>query len=115
MSVSTIRRPVIVYPDSDGKPRADNTLQFRWIGTIKEGLERVFHDRPNVFVAGDLLWYPVEGRPDICTAPDALVALSRHPKQNTGRRGARRMHTSSPPFIARLGQPKLVARLHRFE
>jgi hypothetical protein len=62
MSVSTsaVRRPAIVYPDSDGKPMADNTLQFRWIGTIKEGLEQTFHDGPDVFVAGDLFWYPVE-------------------------------------------------------
>jgi Uma2 family endonuclease len=62
---------------------ADNTLQFRWILTIKEGLERVFHDRPDVFVAGGLLWYPVEGQPGICTAPDALIALGR-PKGERG-------------------------------
>ena len=36
------RRPAIVYPDSDGKPMAENTLQFRWIVTIKEGLDRAF-------------------------------------------------------------------------
>jgi Uma2 family endonuclease len=79
MSVSTsgTRRPAIVYPESDGEPMAENTLQFRWIVTIKEGLERLFHNRPDVFVAGDLFWYPVEGRPDIRTAPDALVAIGR--------------------------------------
>ena len=53
---------------------AENTLQFRWIVTIKEGLDRVFRDRPDVFVAGDLFWYPVEGHPEICLAPDVLVA-----------------------------------------
>ena len=51
---------------------ADNTLQFQWIVTIKEGLARAFAAQPDVFVAGDLLWYPVEGRPDICAAPDAM-------------------------------------------
>jgi Uma2 family endonuclease len=56
---------------------AENTLQFEWIVTIKGGLEAVFRDRPDVFVAGDLLWYPVEGRPDLRTAPDTLVALGR--------------------------------------
>jgi len=30
-----------------------------------------------VFVASDLLWYPVEGRPDICHAPDVMVAIGR--------------------------------------
>ena len=44
MSVSIPKPPrsEIVYPDSDGKPMADNTLQFRWIVTIKEGLDRVY-------------------------------------------------------------------------
>jgi Uma2 family endonuclease len=56
---------------------ADNTRQFQWIVTLKEGLDRTFHDRPDVFVAGDLLWYPVQGKLDICIAPDALVAFGR--------------------------------------
>jgi Uma2 family endonuclease len=75
--LSPPRRPAIEYPDSDGQPIADNTLQFEWIVTIKGGLEAVFRHRPDVFVAGDLLWYPVEGRPDIRIAPDALVAIGR--------------------------------------
>jgi hypothetical protein len=67
----------IIYPDSDGKPIADNTHQFRAIVTIKENLEALFRDRDDVFVASDLLWYPVEGRPDICHAPDVMVAIGR--------------------------------------
>ena len=35
-------QPPIIYPDSDGKPLADNTLQFQWIVTIKENLEAVY-------------------------------------------------------------------------
>src|SRR5436190_17639045 len=50
-------KPAIEYPDSDGRPMADNTLQFEWIVTIKSGLEALFHHDPGVFVAGDLLWY----------------------------------------------------------
>jgi Uma2 family endonuclease len=82
-SISTPRRPAIVYPESDGKPIADNTLQFRWIVTIKEGLDREYRDRPDVFVAGDLFWYPVEGKPKIVQAPDTLVAFGR-PKGDRG-------------------------------
>ena len=67
----------IIYPDSDGKPMADNTIQFRWIVLIKENLELIFADAPDVFVAGDLLWYPVEGHPEICVAPDVMVAFGR--------------------------------------
>ena len=53
----------IEYPDSDGQPLSDNTLQFAWITLIKENLEWLFAKTPEVFVAGDLLWYPVEGNP----------------------------------------------------
>ena len=72
-----IDAPEIVYPSSDGKRMADNTLQFRWIVMIEGGLESVFLNDPNVFVAGDLLWYPVQGEPKICAAPDAMVAIGR--------------------------------------
>ena len=65
----------IDYPDSDGEPMAENTLQFEWIVTIKGNLEILFLDRPDVFVAGDLFWYPVEGDPKTRTAPDAMVAI----------------------------------------
>ena len=51
----------IIYPDSDGQPMADNTKQFQWIVTIKENLEILFASQSDVFVAGDLLWYPVSG------------------------------------------------------
>jgi Uma2 family endonuclease len=73
----------IVYPDSDGQPMADNTKQFRWIVLLKENLECLFANAPQVFVAGDLLWYPVEGRPDIRVAPDVFVAFGR-PKGDRG-------------------------------
>lgn len=66
-----------MYPDCDGKPMSDNTLQFQWIVVIKENLEALFKDREDVFVAGDLLWYAVEGDPKIRTAPDAMVAFGR--------------------------------------
>jgi Uma2 family endonuclease len=67
----------IVYPDRDGKRMADDTLQYEWIVTIEGHLEILFTDRPDVFVAGDLLWYAVEGDPTIRTAPDAMVAFGR--------------------------------------
>lgn len=73
----------VIYPDSDGKPMADNTKQFRWIVTIKENLEWLFADDPNVFIAGDLLWYPVEGNNKTCQAPDAMVVFGR-PKGDRG-------------------------------
>ncbi len=77
------KKDTIVYPDSDGKPMADNTKQFNWIVLIKEGLEAMYAQEPNVFVAGDLLWYPVEGNPRIRKAPDVMVVFGR-PKGDRG-------------------------------
>ena len=73
----------VIYPDSDGQPMADNTKQFRWIVTIQGGLDALFKDDPNVFVAGDLLWYPVEGDNKTRIAPDAMVVFGR-PKGDRG-------------------------------
>ncbi|WP_377475083.1 MAG: Uma2 family endonuclease [Microcoleus anatoxicus] len=76
-------KPEIIYPDSDGEPMADNTKQFRWIVTIKENLEILFANSLDVFVAGDLLWYPVQGNDKIRQAPDAMVVFGR-PKGDRG-------------------------------
>jgi Uma2 family endonuclease len=77
-------KPEVIYPESDGQPMADNTEQFRWIVVIKENLELLFANNPSVFIAGDLLWYPVEGNNTVCQAPDVMIAFGR-PK---GRRGS---------------------------
>jgi len=71
------------YPESDGKRMADNTKQFRWIVTIKENLEWLFAQNSAVFVAGDLLWYPVEGNNKTAQAPDVMVVFGR-PKGDRG-------------------------------
>ncbi len=77
--------PDIEYPDSDGKPMADNTEQYEWIVKIKENLEILFANSPNVFIAGDLLWYPVQDKKITGpVAPDVMVVFGR-PK---GRRGS---------------------------
>ncbi|MEG4169735.1 MULTISPECIES: Uma2 family endonuclease [unclassified Microcoleus] len=67
----------IIYPSSDGQPMAESTIQYELIVKIKEGCESLFKNDPNVFVAADLLWYPVEGRPDISQAPDTMVVFGR--------------------------------------
>ncbi len=75
--------PEITYPESDGMPMADNTRQFRYIVMIQGGLDALFKDDPEVFVAGDLLWYPTEGNNQLRVAPDVLVAFGR-PKGDRG-------------------------------
>jgi hypothetical protein len=68
--------PAVHYPDSDGQPMADNTLQFEWIVTLQGNLDLMFRDVPDVFVAGDHLIYPVEGEPDNSSARDLAFASS---------------------------------------
>ncbi|AFY85287.1 Uma2 family endonuclease [Oscillatoria acuminata] len=81
--VTTPQTTQVIYPDCDGNPMSDNTRQFRWIVVIKENLEILFDDDPNVFVAGDLLWYPIEGNNKLRQAPDVMVAIGR-PKGDRG-------------------------------
>jgi Uma2 family endonuclease len=73
----------VEYPDSDGKPMSDHTLQYKWIVMIREGIEALFHYELNVLVAANLLWYAVKGKPKIRGAPDILVAFGR-PKGERG-------------------------------
>lgn len=69
----------VVYPDHDGEPMADNTLHYEWITVLEQNLDAELPD----FVAGDSLWYPVQGEVAIRRAPDVLVALGR-PKGHRG-------------------------------
>jgi Uma2 family endonuclease len=62
---------------------ADNTKQFEKIVSIHSGFDGFYKDDPNVFVAGDLLWYPVEGSNTIRVAPDVMLAFGR-PKGHRG-------------------------------
>ena len=87
----------VFYPESDGQPMSDNTTQQRWIITIQSGLDILFKNDPNVFVAADLLWYPVEDDNATRMAPDVMVALGR-PK---GERGSYQQwrEAGTPPHV----------------
>lgn len=106
----------LLYPDSDGQPMADNTLQFEWIMTIKGNLDALFAERPDVFVAGDLLWYPVEGKPRIRRAPDAMVAFGR-PKGYRGSYIQWREDGIAPQVVFEVLSPgnTLLEMAHKFD
>ena len=72
-----IQQSEIIYPESDGKPMADNTIQYKKIVMIKENLERLFENNDNVFIAADLFWYPMKGNVYKKLAPDVMVAFGR--------------------------------------
>lgn len=62
------------YPEDDGLPMSDNTWQFNMIVLLHGGLDAIFRDREDVFVAGNHLIYAVKGRNDVRQAPDVYVA-----------------------------------------
>lgn len=88
---NTISKLETIYPSSDGQPMAESTEHYQWIVTITGGLEDLFKNDENVFIAGDLLWYPVEGKSDIRRAPDVMVVFGRQ----KGARGSYIQHLES--------------------
>jgi Uma2 family endonuclease len=68
----------IIYPVDNGEPLSNDTEHFQWITFVLQGLVDWLSGRREAFITGDVLWYPVEGRPDICKAPDVMVVLD-HP------------------------------------
>ncbi|MGL5061979.1 MAG: Uma2 family endonuclease [Microcoleus sp.] len=82
-TISTQTPPQIIYPENDGNPMSDNTKQFQLIMRIQGGIDALYKDNPNVFVAGDLLWYPIENDNKTRQAPDIMVVFGR-PKGDRG-------------------------------
>src|SRR4051812_23845666 len=75
---AALTRPAtIVYPESDGLPMSDNTIQFRWIVVLYCNLAALFHTDDNVFVSGNQFWFPIEGEPDNKQSPDVCVVFGR--------------------------------------
>lgn len=106
----------VFYPDNDGKPMSENTLQFEWITLIKLGLELEFINDPNVFVAGDLLWYPKEGDNKIRQAPDVMVAMGR-PKGYRGSYKQFEEENIAPQVVFEIVSPgnRLAEMIRKFE
>jgi Uma2 family endonuclease len=67
----------IEYPESDGKPMADNSKQFVWIVVLYGNLAAQYRDDPDVFVGGNQNWFPREGEPGVVKAPDVYVVFGR--------------------------------------
>ncbi len=65
----------IYYPESDGKPMAETDLH--WLETVELTwmLQIRYDDRPDVYVASDLLIYIEEGNPSAAVAPDVFVVF----------------------------------------
>lgn len=62
------------------------TQQFDWILIIEQNLAWMYANNPQVFVAGDLAWYPVAGKPRIVTTPNVMVVFGRPPGKRSSYR-----------------------------
>lgn len=112
-------KPEVIYPESDGLPLSDNTRQFRWIMTIQGGLDAQYLNDENVFVAGNLLWYPVEGDNKLRGAPDAFVVFGR-PKGDRGSYQQWREDNIAPQVVFEVLSPSdraniLIAKFRFYE
>jgi Uma2 family endonuclease len=56
---------------------ADNSKQFRWIVILAVNLSALFHQRADVYVGGNLYWYPEQGEDEKRAAPDVFVVFGR--------------------------------------
>ncbi|MGB9774974.1 MAG: Uma2 family endonuclease [Anaerolineae bacterium] len=63
----------VYYPESDGKPMAETDTHINQLIYLREALADYFRDDPNIYVAGNLFVYYVEGDPTQVVAPDVFV------------------------------------------
>jgi Uma2 family endonuclease len=71
-AISTTQQP-IHYPETDGKPMAETDVHIDVLIYLREALRDHFRDAPQVYVAGNMLFYYEEGNPAACVAPDVFV------------------------------------------
>ncbi len=63
-----------LYPDSDGRPLGETDFHSAAMIWLREALQDLFADRPDVYVASNLLLYYEQGDPAGRRDPDILVA-----------------------------------------
>src|SRR5262247_2145283 len=71
-TITTTVQP-IYYPERDGKPMAETDVHIDVLIYLREALRDYFRNEPQVYVAGNMLFYYEEGNPAACVAPDVFV------------------------------------------
>jgi Uma2 family endonuclease len=71
-TITTAVQP-IHYPERDGKPMAETDVHIDVLIYLREALKDYFRNEPQVYVAGNMLFYYEEGNPAACVAPDVFV------------------------------------------
>ena len=72
--LSPVKRQVD-YPSSDGEPVAESDVHISCLLHTREDLKLYFGDRPDVYVAGNLLIYYEENNVKARVAPDVFVVM----------------------------------------
>lgn len=63
-----------LYPDSDGKPMGETTWHILCLILLRQALEDLTQDQPDVCVENNMFFYYEEGNPKARKCPDGLVA-----------------------------------------
>ena len=75
----------IEYPSSDGERMAETDFQYIPLTNTVSALRVRYHDRPDVYIAGDMLIYYRMNRSDLSIAPDVYAvfgAMGNHPRDS---------------------------------
>jgi Uma2 family endonuclease len=69
----TKKKKEIYYPESDGKPVAETDVHRDLMFDLITLLKDFFHDKPDVYVSGNLFIYYKEGEPAASVSPNCFV------------------------------------------
>lgn len=70
-----IRTTEIDYPTSDGKPMAETDWHINLLLDMRQRLAAWYANRPDVYVAGNLMVYYEPGKPRVFLSPGTFVAF----------------------------------------
>ncbi|HEX7181583.1 MAG TPA: Uma2 family endonuclease [Thermoanaerobaculia bacterium] len=73
MTAIPLEEDEIEYPDSDGEPMAETEVHLEEMVYIRAAFKKRFQDTPDVYVAGNLLFYYEKGNREAVVAPDGFV------------------------------------------
>jgi Uma2 family endonuclease len=75
MAAIPLQSKDVYYPESDGKPMGETEIHVEETIYLIDALKDRFRDRRDVYVAGNMFLYYVEGEPKKVVAPDVFVVV----------------------------------------
>ena len=104
MSTPPLPHAAIDYPDSDGKPMAENDWQLAAMLYAIGALQARYAHRRDVYVSGDLLVYYEEGNPRASVAPDVFVVFGAEARKRIVYKLWE--EPKAPDFVLEVASPK---------